>query len=168
VSGPATPAGNSGPRQPLPSGAHGALIRYRVMTYIVGSALIVLVFLGVPLQVWAHFDLVAKVEGTIHGYLYLIYLFTAADLARRARWRLGRILAVVLSGFVPGLAFVVEHRVVKQMKAEWAAEEESEDAAGPVDGSAGEGGAQANACAGTDAAIAVPAQPPDGSPPATR
>jgi integral membrane protein len=104
---------------------HGALIRYRVMTYIVGSALIVLAFVGVPLQVWANFSLVAKVEGTIHGYLYLVYLFTAADLARRAHWRLGRILAVVLSGFVPGLAFVVEHRVVKQMKVEWAEEAQS-------------------------------------------
>jgi integral membrane protein len=104
----------------------GALLRYRVMTYIVGSALIVLVFVGVPLQVWAHFNLVAKVEGTIHGYLYLIYLFTAADLARRAHWRLGRILAVVLSGFVPVLAFVVEHRVVKQMRQERA---EAADAA---------------------------------------
>ena len=104
---------------------HGALIRYRVMTYIVGSALIILVCVGVPLQVWGNFSLVAKVEGTIHGYLYLVYLFTAADLARRAHWRLGRILAVVLSGFVPGLAFVVEHRVVKQMKAEWAEEARS-------------------------------------------
>jgi integral membrane protein len=107
----------------------GALLRYRVMTYIVGSALIVLVFVGVPLQVWAHFNLVAKVEGTIHGYLYLIYLFTAADLARRAHWHLGRILAVVLSGFVPVLAFVVEHRVVKQMRQERAEAAELTDPA---------------------------------------
>ena len=35
---------------------------------------------------------------------------------------------MVLSGFVPGLAFVVEHRVVKQMKAEWAEEGEWPDA----------------------------------------
>lgn len=100
-------------------GMEGALIRYRVMTFIVGSALIVLVFLGVPLQVWGHFDLVAKIEGTIHGYLYLVYLFSAADVARRAHWRIGRILAVVLSGFVPFLAFVVEHRVYRQMQEEW-------------------------------------------------
>ena len=98
----------------------GALVRYRVMTFIVGSALIVLVLVGVPLQVWVHFDLVAKVEGTIHGYLYLLYLFSAADVARRAHWRLGRIVAVVLSGFVPFLAFVVEYRVYRQMQAEWA------------------------------------------------
>ena len=100
-------------------GMEGALIRYRVMTFIVGSALIVLVFVGVPLQVWGHFDLVAKVEGTIHGYLYLVYLFSAADVARRAHWRIGRILAVVLSGFVPFLAFIVEHRVYRQMQEEW-------------------------------------------------
>jgi integral membrane protein len=119
---------------------HGALIRYRVMTYIVGSALIVLVFVGVPLQVWAHFPMVAKVEGTIHGYLYLVYLIAAADLARRAHWRLGRILAVVLSGFVPGLAFVVEHRVVKQMRAEWA-EEAEWPVAEPMGSTVGRGGA---------------------------
>ncbi len=100
-------------------GMEGALIRYRVMTFIVGSALIVLVFVGVPLQIWGHFDLVAKVEGTIHGYLYLVYLFSAADVARRAHWRIGRILAVVLSGFVPFLAFIVEHRVYRQMQEEW-------------------------------------------------
>ena len=58
----------------------------------------------------------------IHGYLYLVYLVTAADLARRAHWRLGRILMVVAAGFVPTLAFIVEHRVYQQMQAEWAAE----------------------------------------------
>jgi integral membrane protein len=103
----------------LKGGMDGALVRYRVMTFIVGSALIILVFVGVPLQVWAHVDVVAKVEGTIHGYLYLVYLFAAADVARRAHWRLGRILAVVLSGFVPFLAFIVEHRVYQQMRDEW-------------------------------------------------
>jgi len=127
----AAPAVATPPKDPL----RGALIRYRVMTYIVGSALIVLVCIGVPLQVWAHFDLVAKVEGTIHGYLYLVYLFTAADLARRAHWRLGRILAVVLSGFVPFLAFIVEHRVVVQMRAE-RAELLAAEGFGPEDGAA--------------------------------
>jgi integral membrane protein len=117
----------------------GALVRYRVMTFIVGSALIVLVFLGVPLQLWDHFDLVAKVEGTIHGYLYLVYLFTAADVARRARWRLGRILAVVLSGFAPFLAFIVEHRVYLQMQDEWTIDAQGNyvkvaDGGGVVDG----------------------------------
>ena len=63
----------------------------------------------------------AQIVGTLHGYLYLFYLVAAADLARRAHWRIGRILAVVAAGFVPFLAFVVEHRVYRQMREEHAA-----------------------------------------------
>jgi len=96
----------------------GALMRYRVMAYIVGVGLILLVFVGLPLRYAAHQKLAVQVVGTLHGYLYLVYLASALDLARRAHWRLGRIVAVVAAGFVPFLAFVVEHRVLRQMRAE--------------------------------------------------
>lgn len=98
----------------------GALMRYRVMAYIVGVGLILLVFVGMPLQFLAHEKWAVEIVGTVHGYLYLVYLVSALDLARRARWRLGRIVAVVAAGFVPFLAFVVEHRVLRQMRQEHA------------------------------------------------
>ena len=101
----------------------GALMRYRIMAYVVGVGLILLVFVGLPLQFAAHQTLVVQVVGTIHGYLYLVYLAAALDLARRAHWRLGRIFAVVAAGFVPFLAFVVEHRVLRQMREEDEAEQ---------------------------------------------
>jgi len=100
----------------------GALARYRVMAFVVGIGLILLVFVGMPLQFAAHQKVGVEVVGTLHGYLYLLYLVTALDLARRAHWRLGRILAVVAAGFVPFLAFVVEHRVYRQMREEYAAD----------------------------------------------
>ncbi len=99
----------------------GALVRYRVMAFIVGVGLVLLVFVGMPLQFLAHQKIGVEIVGTLHGYLYLLYLVMAADLARRARWRLGRILGVVAAGFVPFLAFVVEHRVYRQMREEYAA-----------------------------------------------
>lgn len=98
-------------------------MRYRVMAYIVGTALVLLVFVAIPLQYWAHERTVAEIVAPIHGYLYLVYLVAGADLARRAHWRLGRILFVVCGGFVPFLAFFVEHRITQRMNAEW--EEES-------------------------------------------
>lgn len=113
----------------------GALVRYRVMAFIVGVGLILLVFVGMPLQFAAHQKVVVEVVGTFHGYLYLLYLVMAADLARRAHWRLGRILAVVAAGFVPFLAFVVEHRVYRQMREEYAAATgAAATGAGPGDG----------------------------------
>jgi integral membrane protein len=99
----------------------GALMRYRVMAFVVGTGLVLLVFVGMPLQFLAHQKLGVEIVGTVHGYLYLVYLVAAADLARRAHWRIGRILAVVAAGFVPFLAFVVEHRVYRQMQDEYAA-----------------------------------------------
>jgi integral membrane protein len=100
----------------------GALMRYRVMAFIVGVGLVLLVFVAIPLRFLAHQKIFGQIVGTLHGYLYLLYLVAAADLARRAHWRLGRILAVAAAGFVPFLAFVVEHRVYVQMQEERAAE----------------------------------------------
>lgn len=116
----------------------GALTRYRVMAFVVGTALIVLVFVAIPLQYWGNDKRVAEVVAPIHGYLYIVYLVAAADLARRARWRLGRILMVVAAGFVPFLAFIVEHHVNRQMQAEFAAETAptAADASTATDGAA--------------------------------
>jgi integral membrane protein len=90
--------------------------RYRVMAYVVGVMLCTLVFVAMPLQYLAHEPTFAVIVAPIHGYLYLVYLVTGADLAFRAHWRLGRIVAVVSAGFVPGVAFVMEHRVTRQMR----------------------------------------------------
>lgn len=120
----------------------GALVRYRMMAFVVGTGLVLLVFIGMPLQFAAHEKVVVEVVGTFHGYLYLVYLVTAADLARRAHWRIGRILAVVAAGFVPFLAFVIEHRVYRQMQQEYAAVLAGMDAGGDSDGAvAGTGAA---------------------------
>ena len=101
---------------------HGALIRYRVMAFVVGTALLLLTVVVIFQLLGVDVKVAEEVVAPTHGYLYLVYLVTAADLARRAHWRLGRILLVVAAGFVPFLAFIVEHRVYQQMQAEWAAE----------------------------------------------
>jgi len=101
---------------------HGALIRYRIMAFVVGTALLVLTVVVIFRAFGANVKGTAEIVAPIHGYLYIAYLVTGAVLARRAHWRLGRILAVVAAGFVPTLAFFVEHRVYQQMQAEWAAE----------------------------------------------
>ncbi len=55
----------------------------------------------------------AKVVGTIHGYLYLVYLGVAFDLTRKFRVPLGWMLLVLLAGTVPFCAFVAERKLTK-------------------------------------------------------
>src|SRR5215475_11547957 len=97
--------------RPAPKGLRGALLRYRVMALVVGVGLVVLTFVGVPLQIWGHNDSVAQVVGIAHGYLYMAYVVLVVDLARRARWSLKRTAGVVLAGTVPLLGFFVERWV---------------------------------------------------------
>ena len=93
-----------------------ALKRYRVMAYVVGVALIVLVFVGIPVQI-AGSDSVVAVVGPIHGALYIVYLIAALDLARRARFSFLQLLAMVGAGLLPFLAFIVERRITAKVAA---------------------------------------------------
>ena len=92
------------------------LIRYRIMAYTTAVLLIVLVFVGVPLQVTGATSAVANVVGTIHGFLYLIYLGVAFDLTRKLRVPLGRMLLVLLAGTVPFCAIVAERKLTKRYR----------------------------------------------------
>ncbi len=84
------------------------VLRYRVMAYVTGVVLMILCFVGIPLQVFAHDNAVANYVGTTHGILYLIYLVTAYMLARRLRLAIGPTVLLLLAGTIPVLTFVVE------------------------------------------------------------
>ncbi len=103
-------------------GVSGALFRYRILAFIVGVGLCVLVFIGMPLQYFAHSKVVVAIVGPIHGFVYIVYLAAAFDLFRRRRWSIWQLLQPILAGLVPGVAFVVEHLTTKRVKAELVSE----------------------------------------------
>ncbi len=96
----------------------GVLVRYRVMAYVVGTGLLVLVLVGVPMQYAAGKPAVVRIVGPIHGFLYIVYLATVIDLWRRFRLGLGQVVALVAAGFVPFLAFIVERRTSRRIEQE--------------------------------------------------
>lgn len=95
--------------------------RYRLLAYIVGTALIILFFVGIPLQLWAHNDGVVKVVGTFHGFLYIIYCVACLELVLRYRLHVVRLLLMAAAGFVPFLSFVMERKTTQTLQAREAA-----------------------------------------------
>lgn len=94
----------------------GVLLRYRVMAYVTGVLLLVLVFVAMPLKYVGDDDRLVGVVGVLHGWLYLVYLVTAFVLANRLRWPLGRTVLLLLAGTVPFMSFVAERRVVAAVR----------------------------------------------------
>jgi integral membrane protein len=93
-----------------------AVLRYRVMAYVTGVVLIVLCFVGIPLQVFAHDDAVVNYVGTTHGILYIIYLATAYQLSRLLKMKLAspQTVILLLAGTIPVLTFVVERWMTRR------------------------------------------------------
>jgi integral membrane protein len=111
------PAPARKPARARDRGIPAALTRYRVMAYVVGTLLLVLVFVAMPIKYFGHNDVPVAIVGTGHGFLYCVYLLTAFDLALRARWRaLGTVL-VLLAGTIPFLSFVAERKVTRATRA---------------------------------------------------
>ena len=100
-----------------------ALLRYRVMAYLVGTLLVVLTLVGLPLKYVYGDDRVVTWTGMPHGWLYMILIVTAVDVGRRARWSWGRLLLIALAGTVPFLSFVAERSATKDVRDKVAAQE---------------------------------------------
>lgn len=101
----------------------GALLRYRVMAYLVGTLLIVLVCVGVPLKYFADNGAVVTWTGVPHGWLYMVLIITAYDLGRRVHWPWLRLILIALAGTIPFLSFVAEHYARTDVHARLAAAE---------------------------------------------
>jgi integral membrane protein len=90
-----------------------AVLRYRVMAYITGVVLMVLCFIGVPLQIAGH-PAVANNVGVVHGILYIIYLAFAYLLSRRLKLANGPTVLLLLAGTVPVMTFIVERWMTRK------------------------------------------------------
>jgi integral membrane protein len=94
---------------------HAAVLRYRVMAYITGVLIIVLCFVGIPLQIAGH-PQVQQYVGEVHGFLYIVYVIMAFLLALKLRMRLlsWRTILLLLAGTIPVLTFVVERWMTRR------------------------------------------------------
>jgi integral membrane protein len=90
-----------------------AVLRYRVMAYLTGVVLVVLCFVGIPLQVAGH-PAVANNVGVVHGILYIIYLAFAWILSRKLQLANKPTVIMLLAGTVPIMTFIVERWVTRR------------------------------------------------------
>ena len=95
----------------------GVLIRYRVLAYVTAVLLLPLVFVATPLDIWGGVKAPATVLGIAHGYLYMLYVIFAFEIAVKLKLPLSRMVLVVLAGTIPFGAFFAERYVTRAWQA---------------------------------------------------
>jgi integral membrane protein len=92
---------------------HAAVVRYRVMAYITGVLIIVVCFVGIPMQIAAHNAFIVNDIGTIHGFLYIVYIIFAYILAQKLKLSAKHTVILLLAGTVPVMTFFVERWMMR-------------------------------------------------------
>ncbi len=90
---------------------------YRVMSYVTGVILALLVFVGMPLKYGFDKPAMVEVTGTAHGFLFMVYVALVLVVGYLFEWSLLKIVGVAAAGTVPLAVFFVEPRVVKTHEA---------------------------------------------------
>jgi integral membrane protein len=92
----------------------GALLRYRVVAWIVSVLLILLFCIGIPLELAAGVGVVDAIVGVIHGvFFYPLYLILTLDLARRVKMPPVRLALTMLAGTIPFVSFLAERETTR-------------------------------------------------------
>ncbi len=93
-----------------------ALMRFRVVAYIVGVFLLLLMFVAMPFKYFADQPMFVAIIGPVHGFIYMVYLVAAFDLAVRAKWPFVRTVLVLLAGTIPVMSFVAERKATSWVR----------------------------------------------------
>ena len=107
----------------------GALVeaafqRYRFMSFVTGSMLLVLTAVlinrGVDHHLYLQMHVFNAIVGISHGMVfYPIYLVTCFMLFLKARFSYWQLVLILLAGWIPGLAFYMEARMSRQLRPLW-------------------------------------------------
>lgn len=100
-----------------PKQIRSALSIYRVMAIIAGIALFILIA-EMVMKYALHMDnFLTQNWSYIHGFIYMGYAASVANLGLKSAWSLVRIVKNLLVGFVPVLPWIVEPKVNRETNA---------------------------------------------------
>ena len=90
---------------------------YRIMAWVTGIGLVILVFVAMPLKYFFGHPLLTSIVGMAHGFLYMAYIVCTLILAERCRWRPLDALVILACGTIPLASFFAERRVTARVHA---------------------------------------------------
>lgn len=92
--------------------------RLRLIGYIEGISLLLLIGIAVPLKYYGHNPQLTKILGPVHGGLFLLFIFNTISVAIEYRWKSAVIFKLILACIIPFGTFYIDHKILRFVKPE--------------------------------------------------
>ena len=90
--------------------------RLRLLAFLEGTSLILLVFIAVPLKHFAENPALVKAIGPVHGALFLFFVFQTIMVAIEQRWSFReRTWKVLVACLVPFGTFYIDRTILRKL-----------------------------------------------------
>jgi integral membrane protein len=95
-------------------GARRALGLFKVMAIVAGLAMFVLI--AEMVMKYGYDNDALSWWSPVHGLIFMVFVFTVANLGFKIGWSFGRMAAIVVGACVPLVAFWIERRVAAEVE----------------------------------------------------
>ena len=90
--------------------------RLRILAFLEGISLLVLVFITVPMKYFFHNPAGSKMIGPIHGALFLLFLFNTLSVGVEQNWKFKTTTwKVILACFIPFGTFYIDKKILSKI-----------------------------------------------------
>ncbi|USK31875.1 DUF3817 domain-containing protein [Bacillus sp. F19] len=87
--------------------------RFRLMGFIEGASLLILLFIAMPLKYLAEIPMAVTIVGSIHGFFFITYLLIIAYTTYKIRWSFAWVFSAVAVAFIPFGNMILDARLKK-------------------------------------------------------
>jgi len=90
--------------------------RLRLLGYIEGLSLLVLLFIAVPLKYAAENPSLSKIMGPIHGALFLLFIINTMSVGVEQQWKFRKTTyKVMLACIIPFGTFYIDRKILRKI-----------------------------------------------------
>lgn len=90
--------------------------RLRIIGYLEGISLLVLIFIAVPMKYYFNDPSLSKALGPIHGAIFLLFIFNTLSVGVEQNWKFKTTTwKIILACFVPFGTFYIDTKILKKL-----------------------------------------------------
>jgi integral membrane protein len=91
--------------------------RLRIIGFLEGTSLLILLFIAMPLKYIFGMPLLTRPVGTVHGALFLLFIFNTLSVGVEQNWRFAATTwKVLLACIIPFGTFYIDTKILSKIK----------------------------------------------------